>query len=618
MQSSYWSGLVGRRVSRRRAITGGSAAAVAAAILAACGGSGSKSSGGDAKSDKSGLIVQPTDTTKQAKKGGVLKHYVGTEPAHLDVAIDQASYTAKNYVYGQLTSDMPGHLKRPDYADVTHELAESWEWSPDRLTLTMKIRQGVNWHNRAPVNGRVVDPDDYNFSWQRYAAKATDRASLVNAVNPGAPVLSYNAIDKNTIVLKLKEPVIWLLNAFGHSSPGRFIIVPKETDTTFDSRKDMIGTGPYVFENWTPSVSFTLSRNKDYFDPNIGFADRVEMPIVLEYAQALAQFKAGNIYSYSVGNFFVKSEDIVPLKKDAPDLLVYQNQPSAVTVRGLQFGILPAGSKIPFGDERVRQAISMSWDRDAWIDTFYNVSKFATQGLPVQSYWHSAVHAGVGSFWLDPKGKDFGPNAKYYKQDVAEAKKLLAAAGYQNGFDVLSSYIPGTQLGADFQRQVSVLDDFARNAGIRPKVHEIDYNTEYIPIYRDGNGKFEGWSYRTGNTSAAEVTQYLTWRFHSTKGGPGFFGFDVNGKGDGSGDPAVDDMITKAAGEIDTEKRKALVFDIQRYLAQKQYGVIDPGVADNFLMTWPVIKNFQVEQLGRLPPSVHWWLDDTQAPLKKS
>ena len=154
--------------------------AAAAAFLAACGGGNDDGPIEDANS----LITKPVDVSKTAKRGGVLKHYFGTEPAHLDVSIDQASFTAKNYVYGQLTSDKFGYLQRPNYSDVAPDLAESWEWSPDRLQLTMKLRQGVKWHNKAPVNARLVDQEDFKFSWDRYAAKATDRASLVNAVNP--------------------------------------------------------------------------------------------------------------------------------------------------------------------------------------------------------------------------------------------------------------------------------------------------------------------------------------------------------------------------------------------------------------------------------------------------
>src|SRR5439155_4963284 len=147
----------------------------------------------------------------------------------------------------------------------------------------------------------------------------------------------------------------------------------------------------------------------------------------------------------------VVPEDILPTKSAEPRLLIYQSDLASPTGLGgtgvLSFGWLPPG-KSPFLDERVRQAVSMSWDRDLYLDTFFNVSRFRDQGLPVQTRWNTALVATYEGWWLDPKGKDFGPNAKFFQHDVGEAKKLLAAAGYPNGIqDVNSNYVTGPELG---------------------------------------------------------------------------------------------------------------------------------------------------------------------------
>jgi ABC-type transport system substrate-binding protein len=97
------------------------------------------------------------------------------------------------------------------------------------------------------------------------------------------------------------------------------------------------------------------------------------------------------------------------------------------------FGWLPA-DKSPFLDERVHQAVSMAVDRDLFLDTFFNVSRFAAEGLTVETRWNTALTATFEGFWLNPKEKDFGPNARYLQHDPAEAKKLLTAAGFPNGF----------------------------------------------------------------------------------------------------------------------------------------------------------------------------------------
>jgi peptide/nickel transport system substrate-binding protein len=611
------------RISRRKGLAAAGAGAAAAAFLAACGGSDSSSGGSTSGADNSSLITKPVDTTKSAKRGGTLKFFTGTEPAHLDVQMDQASMNQhKNMVYGHFVNDKAGVTKPPTYEEYVGEMMQSWEWSPDRLTLTFKLRDGVKWHNKAPVNGRVLDTEDVLFSWDRFSTKGTDRSFLVNAANPNAPVLSVTAPDSKTIQFKLKEPVVFLLAALTPTQTGKPNIVPKETEKSFDIRQDMIGTGPFMLDKYTPTVGFTYKRNPDYWDKDFPLVDTIDMPIVREYAQAVAQFRAGNMHAYAYDtNNRVRNEDILPMKREVPDLKLYSAEPTATTVRSLVFGWPPNEANKPFKDERFRQAISMTWDRDAYVSAFKNVDKFRAEGLPVNAYWNTALPPAYGRWWLDPKGKDFGPNARYFQRDVAEAKKLLAAAGYPNGVEVSSSYIGGTQLGADFQRQCQVTDEFAKEAGIKVKTNIIDYTSQYLTQYRDANGKYDGWLYRAGGSSATDATAYFSVLFHSKYGGPGFLGFDAAGKGDYSGDPVLEGILNKARVEMDAEKRRTMVHDMQRHLAKATYAIPhEPGDATIFYLTWPALQNFQVFQGDRrgATAAVHsWWIDDTQAPNKK-
>ena len=113
----------------------------------------------------------------------------------------------------------------------------------------------------------------------------------------------------------------------------------------------------------------------------------------------------------------------------------------------------------------------MAIDRETYIDVFHNVAKLEKEGLPVQTYWHTAIGPAPG--WrLDPKDSKFGENAKYYKYDIAEAKKLLAAAGYGNGLEIITSYIKGTELntnGSNFQKTAEVRQDMLRAIGVKPR-----------------------------------------------------------------------------------------------------------------------------------------------------
>jgi len=151
--------------------------------------------------------------------------------------------------------------------------------------------------------------------------------------------------------------------------------------------------------------------------------------------------------------------------------------------------------------------------------------------------------------------------------------------------------------------------------GIKSKVIGLDYQTQYIPKFRDAKGQFEGWAYKStagGSGTFDPVSELST--FWWSKSGTTFHGFSVNGRNDQSGDPQIDGLIEKARVERDTEKRRALVFDIQRSLAKSVFALYPPGSATGFSVAWPSLANFRVYQGGRL--NNHLWVDDTKPPLK--
>jgi peptide/nickel transport system substrate-binding protein len=254
----------------------------------------------------------------------------------------------------------------------------------------------------------------------------------------------------------------------------------------------------------------------------------------------------------------------------------------------------------------------MSIDRDLYLDTVLNVAGFESEGLPANTKWSTALPSTEEAGWLDPKGKDFGPNAKYYQHDIAEAKKLLAAAGYPRGFETISSR-PGQELPS---AQYGVITDgMIAEAGITTKPVLLDYLKEYIPNFRDGHGQFEGWGYMStaGGVTGGSPVGALAIRFWS-KGGNAFAGFSTSGKNDQAGDPQVDSMIEKARVEQDADKRSALVNDLQRYLAKAQYQLSSPGGATGFVLGWPCLGNFRVWRQAR--NNYRWWIDETKPPFK--
>ena len=148
--------------------------------------------------------------------------------------------------------------------------------------------------------------------------------------------------------------------------------MPKETDSGFDIRRDMIGTGAYMLDNYTPSSAYTFKRNPDYYDkdhPLRRHDQHADRPRVRDRPGAVQ----GRQHPH-LGRARPPTSSAV--KNEAKDINIYQGEYNTPTLN-TAFGYQPGS---PFLDERVRQAFSMSLDRDLCIDTFYNVANFEQAG----------------------------------------------------------------------------------------------------------------------------------------------------------------------------------------------------------------------------------------------
>src|SRR5689334_8957766 len=183
--ATYWQSVFRQRVSRRRSLAMGAAAGASAAVLAACGGSsgGNKATGSGAAPS---LITQPVDTTKTAKRGG---DYLSSRTSDIDqndphFTTQAAPGTAQTY--SRLFRRKPGVLG-PQPFEFIGDLADSYEFSPDKLAMTVKLKAS-KWHPVPPVNGRAVDAQDVAFTWKRLEAMGANRSLLAHSVSPGAPI----------------------------------------------------------------------------------------------------------------------------------------------------------------------------------------------------------------------------------------------------------------------------------------------------------------------------------------------------------------------------------------------------------------------------------------------
>ena len=169
-----------------------------------------------------------------------------------------------------------------------------------------------------------MDAEDVVWSWNKYTKLNPGARSLAyDNTNKAAAVSSISAPDKNTVVFKMDHPDASIIPLF--SAADKFYIFPKEAESGFDPRKDIRGSGPWILEEYVPSARFVWARNPDYYKKGRPFPDKVEVPILRDPSQQMAQFRAGNIYSDVMGGFGGFQLEIVSTHKDLPDTVVYED-----------------------------------------------------------------------------------------------------------------------------------------------------------------------------------------------------------------------------------------------------------------------------------------------------
>ena len=450
-------------------------------------------------------------------------------------------------------------------ADVrpTGDLAQSAESTPDGLKWTVKLRPDAKFHNVAPVNGRSVTSDDILFSWKR----------LVDPKNANGVQVSFvdkvEAPDPSTVVFTLKQPSSTFLEALADSN--LLWVMPAEAGGKFDPARTMIGSGPWLFDSYTPSVGYKMKKNPEWFVKGFPLMDAVDAAIIPEYATRLAQFMGGNLDVIDPD-----PRDLETVRQSAKDVHIssYINQGA----NWIWFD--GQDQNAPYiKDERIRQAFSMAIDRDALTDLAYATKKLQAAGLKPHSEWNNLIPAGWGRFWLDPKSEKAGPGGKFFKYDPAEAKKLLAAAGYTDSkpFEVTYQYT-ANRYASNFNVSAEAVLQYINAIGVKTTTDVQDYSSKYIT--QTFVGKFKGVAFGL-ETGFGEAGSYPIRLFTE----------NTNNHGKVS-DPVLTKFANDQAVELDDTKRVALFHEAQRYHANKMWYIpAQVGAGDTWQAYHPSMRN---------------------------
>ncbi len=459
------------------------------------------------------------------KKGGTLRVYNSTNPP--SASIHEESTIATNMPFMAVYSNLVMFNSKDEKnssENIVPDLAESWAWDDTKTKLTMKLRQGVKWHDGKPFTSR-----DVQCTWHRLNGKEPNvyrrlprKIWWENLVE-----VTTNGDHEATFVLSSPQASFLSMLASGLTPVYSCHVDAK------DMRTSPIGTGPFKFVEFKRNESIKLARNPDYYKPGLPYLDGIEWRIVPNRATRVLAFVTGEF------DLTFTADITPPIRKD----LVHQ-APNAIckTVStNVPTNILVNVTRPPFDDPKLRRVVSLALDRQAMID--------------IVSHGENSIAANMMSDgnWAMPKEMleklpGYGPMG----EQQAEARKIMESLGYgpSNRLKVkvstrdFNAYKDPAVILVDqlnkvhFDAEVDIVESSVWYARMTRVDYAVALNLSGVGI-DDPDAVMKG-AYAC--KSEANYTKYCN--------------------------PKVEQLLVDQAKEFDTGKRKQMVWEIERILAE--------------------------------------------------
>ncbi len=325
--------------------------------------------------------------------------------------------------------------------------------SADGKTYTFHLRKGVMFQ---PPVSREVTAADFKYSFERMMLEPRAPATSFYMGVVGADafmkgkateITGFKAVDDYTIEITLKSPDLSFLNAVTMDFCD---VVPKEWVEKWGKQfnRHPLGTGPFVFQKWTPGREIVLTRNPQYWEQGKPYLDTIDYQLSFSPSTALLKLQRGEVDVLGDG---IPVADLARVKVDPK----WKQQIFTQPLVAISYMFMNVQMK-PFDDVKVRQALSWAIDRDKLVKL---------QGGQAMSLWQ-----------FYPKGMPGYQEGKvYYGYDPAKAKRLLAAAGYPNGFKTMlytDNVDPNPKLWTSVQADLQAV-------GVKAELKTMSNNSYY-------------------------------------------------------------------------------------------------------------------------------------------
>jgi peptide/nickel transport system substrate-binding protein len=397
---------------------------------------------------------------------------------------------------------------------VGPNLATSWR-NVDDTTWEVKLRQGVKFHDGTPFTAR-----DVKATFER----VLDPARKMTARGNHAKIKSVEVVDDFTVRFKTDGPYpLFVERLTAQVMQSSKVIADKGDDWM---KENPVGTGPYKLVKWNRKQDHLLVRNDDYWGPKPYFK-YVRVRIIPEQATQIAELVSGGVD-------IIKA--VPPDQMDVIDKSGQARTASSPILRTamLQLDQAARSGPNPFTDRRVRQAANLAVDADGII-------KHVLNGLG------DRVATGI-----NPMAFGWDPNLKPYRQDLAQAKKLLADAGYPNGVEITFHEGPPVVEPAIQQTNDAIVADMAK-AGFKVKRNFTGDNTILVARIKDGKGgPMFNWSWGYYSVFDADAILYDVFKCGEA------YSYYCNKE--------LDDLIATGRSTLDQKKRAEIYVKAQKLL----------------------------------------------------
>jgi len=385
------------------------------------------------------VVCQCAAVAWAQKTGGTLRIAVREGPGSPSLIEESSIYTNLPFmgVFNNLVLfDQQDKIARPE--SIKPELATEWAWSADNKSITFKLREGVKWHDGKPFTSA-----DVKCTWDTILGKRDSgwRKNVRKAWYSNLKEVTVNGPYEVRFELGRPQPSMLSILAVGWSA-----VYPCHVDGKA-MRQKPIGTGPYKFAEYKPNEMIRIVKNTEYWKPGVPYLDAIEYRVMPSLSTRTLAFVAGQF------DVTGPSDVTPPILKD-----IQSKVPKAVcetfTTAGSSHVLINHKSP-PMQDARVRRAITMALDRQAFVTAQHGLGRLGA----------AMISAPFGIWGLTQEQLESLPGfGKDVEKSRAEARRLMEEAGYgpakplKVNFLVRQGTVPvqGASLVADQLRSIYV------------------------------------------------------------------------------------------------------------------------------------------------------------------